>query len=299
MLVFAIAIVSGASGCSSTTAVRTGSAGASGDSGDSGAGASGGSGGGDSGDAATEDSGDAAAALGQAIHWKGACARLEDARSSALAFGAGEAFTVELWFEIEPTLERYQTLVQKGGAIAADPGWQFFLSRTVVPPTLSTPFALSYCVGDGAGAYGCASSGELTPGKYHLALVRSPGTGADASSATMTVFYLPPNASVHASATRTTPTSSWTTTLPFQISSCGSLTGTMDELRIWKTARTERELFAYASTPLDCRSEPDLVAYYDFEDLTRGTLQDCHATFDVPIVPGPLPDSWEPVPSPF
>ena len=90
-----------------------------------------------------------------------------------------------------------------------------------------------------------------------------------------------------------------TTTLPFQISSCGSLTGTMDELRIWKTARTERELFAYARTPLDCRSEPDLVAYYDFEDLTRGTLQDCHATFDAPIVPGPLPDSWEATTSPF
>jgi hypothetical protein len=174
------------------------------------------------------------------------------------------------------------------------------LNRTADPPTLSTPFGLSYCVSDGVGAYDCESVGELTPGKYHLALVRSPGTGADASSSTMTLFYLPPNATVHASATRTPPTSSWTTTLPFEISGCGSLlTGTMDEVRIWKTARTERELFANARTPLDCRNEPDLIAYYDFEDLTRGTLQDCHATFDVPIVAGALPDSWEPTPSPF
>jgi hypothetical protein len=206
---------------------------------------------------------------------------------------------VEVSFQIEPTTARWQGLVQKGGATPENPGWQFYLKRTQDPPDLSTPFSLSYCVQDGAGAHSCENLGELMPGKYHFALVRSPAAD-DASTATMSLFYLPENASVHVAQAFASAVSTWTTTEPFQISSCGDpLTGIMDEVRIWKTARTERELFTNAHIPLDCRNEPDLVAYYDFEDLTGTKLLDCHSTFDVPIVAGTLPDSWAPTVSPF
>jgi hypothetical protein len=242
---------------------------------------------------------DASAAFGQAIHWNGACATLEGALSSPLAFGNGEAFTVEVWFQIEPTTAKWQTLVHKGGTTVEAPGWQFFLGRNQDPPDLSTTFRLSSCVSDGTAAYDCDTLGELTPGRYHFALVRSPDA-ADASAAAMTLFYLPPNAGVHVSRTFIAATASWNTSLPFEISSCSEpLTGTMDELRIWKTARSERELFVNATTPLDCATEPDLLAYYDFEDLAQATLHECRRTFDVGIVPGALPESWAPTISPF
>eukprot|EP01135_Chromosphaera_perkinsii_P002200 Nk52_evm8s219 gene=Nk52_evmTU8s219 len=72
-----------------------------------------------------------------------------------------------------------------------------------------------------------------------------------------------------------------------------SFDGNMDEIRIWKTVRTEAEIKANYLTKLDPASEPNLVVYWTFDDgnaaqATDSTSNNFHGGFTAPTLDGVL-----------
>lgn len=50
--------------------------------------------------------------------------------------------------------------------------------------------------------------------------------------------------------------------------------GRIDEVRVWKSARTQAEIQSNITTCCDCQADPNLVAYWDFDDAAGTTLTD-------------------------
>jgi len=159
-------------------------------------------------------------------------------------------FTIETWVYV-PASPKYSinTLFSKNYPNLANPGYMFGFNNW-------NSTDLKLVLEDGVTAY--ASTKTVVAGQWnHVAVVIS-GNG------TICTFY------VNASAAGSFPVSfvGDASSIPATIGSMDlggsySLSGTLDEMRVWNVARTQQQLIDNLDNPL-IGNESGLVAYYDF-----------------------------------
>jgi hypothetical protein len=233
---------------------------------DSGVGGTGGAGGGSAGsdsgipvDAANND-------LGRAVRWFAACAELgADGKSTPTQFFT-EPFTVEMWLRIDAGTAPKQTLVYRGGVSTGSIGWSVLLDYQSRPGA----YRLELWGGFGTRAWSRTVDVGL---RYHVAVVRSV-VPAEAR------FYIMAKGELTHTEDTVPFNVSWPEVADLQIAGRGGLCdtalaiATIDELRIWSTARTRAEIDASIG-PLATCSDPALAAYYRFDDVPGSDFADC------------------------
>jgi hypothetical protein len=279
----------GSTGTAGSTAGATGTAGTAGS---PDAGVAGGNGADASGDVAPEAAVDVAAeapvpcpGAGKALHFEDDLAGAKTKSTQLLAdLGtdlpiADAARTIELWVYMEgaESWKSEHSLVEYGGqgrcqAFGIDGG-----DNGTKDPAQFDPFTFSSggpCTGD--------DNGNLSPapprtGWLHLAWVYDPKGGLAYGGMTglnfmFTVNGVPQNIPAKKQSGALLTLQTKVTIGSGQITDNG-FTGKMDELRMWKVARTAEEIAANYKLILK-GDEPGLVAYYHFDDGAGTTAKD-------------------------
>ncbi|MBM3883825.1 MAG: LamG domain-containing protein, partial [Verrucomicrobia bacterium] len=206
-----------------------------------------------------------ASASGFALEFDGVDDVLAIADSSTLDFGAGD-FTVEAWIFVDPgrtEASREYGVANKNTTYQQSPGWGFEISTHGVFPNYTAKF---YLTSQSAWCSTCAASTALTPGRwYHLAGVR---TGAQTS------LYV--NGNLAASTSLASAPLNVDNNQPLLIGrhSWGpAFPGTIDEVRVWRAARSEAELRAGLAVRLT-GGEANLAGDWNLEEGSGGQTVD-------------------------
>jgi len=159
-------------------------------------------------------------------------------------------FTIESWVKVPATPKAsINTIFSKNYPNHGTPGYSFAFNHWNTTNLFLT-------LEDGVGAI--SSNTPLTTGAWsHVAVVVS-GNG------TLGTFYLNGKAVGGGAVTLTNASAVNEFIGSMDASGSYSLSGTLDELRIWNVARTQQELLDNLDNPL-VGNETALVAYYDFD----------------------------------
>ena len=192
------------------------------------------------------------------VHFSGASQYVQVPSGPSLVIPNNDPFTIETWVNVDNFNSFYQTLVDKGNKYSG-PGYGLSLE--------DHHLILQYGV---AGAHTTGSS-NLTPGIwYHVAGVYD-GSGGK--------IYV--NGVLDGTLARPT-TNTADTMLSLKLGATGQgtdtpslywLAGRMDEVRIWRVARTQAEIQNAMNTRLT-GSEPGLAAYWRLDEGSGVTTLD-------------------------
>ncbi len=186
--------------------------------------------------------------FGNALAMNGS-GKIQFANQAQTAVGAN--FTVEAWVNVPSSASNIQTIVSNSSGIGQGPGFRFGIN--------------SWNTSDGkivfeGGSVFVGSTGAITKNVWqHVAVVVNGSTIA---------FYI--NGNLAGTATGSFPVLS-STVLTLGAFSDGQYlyNGTMDEVRLWNTVKTQQEILASMYTPL-AGTESNLVAYFNFNQGTPG-----------------------------
>ncbi|MBM3884024.1 MAG: hypothetical protein FJ387_30690, partial [Verrucomicrobia bacterium] len=177
--------------------------------------------------------------------------------SNTLDFGTVD-FTVEAWIWVDgakTAASRNYGVVNKNATYQQTPGWGIDLSTHGSFPNYTARF---YITSQSAWCSTCAGSAVLVPNRwYHLAGVRA---------GTQTAFYV--NGSLATVTTHAGAGLSVDNNEPLLIGwhSWGpAFPGAIDEVRVWRAARSQAELRANLAARLT-GGEPSLAGYWNFEE---------------------------------
>ena len=223
---------------------------------------------------------DASPDLGRALHWDSACATPSTASDRTVFSGA--AFTIELWLQTDAPAPMWQSVVFRGGnSENAASGWTLELTESG-----TDTHVLQFCGSNGTSQFACVTSSQsLAVGRpYHVAVVRLPpgrdcGAVGNGGCVKFYVAHGEGATRMHTESTKAFAVD-WPSAEPMHLGAgafdCGSyqLHADMDELRIWSSVRSLRELDAALSRAVAC-SESGLVSYHKFDEPSGDVLRDC------------------------
>jgi hypothetical protein len=235
------------------------------------------------------------AVFGGAVRFTTACAAAVDDLSAPVDFGAGEAFTVELWYQAD-RFEQFNLPIHKGGSSLNYPGWDI---------EVNAGGNLGFFATDGTTGTAALGTEPLLAGhRYHMAVTRD-GPMADVWLLDETTG----ETAHHSLASAVDVPLSWNSTNQLVIGGsstegldCVDYTfadGIIDEVRIWNVRRSPNELDGDYASPIACEA-PNLVAYYRFDEMDGALIDDCATSnIDLEIRTGVAPTDFAWVDSPF
>jgi len=234
--------------------------------------------------------------FGGAVRFSSACAGASDALSNVLEFGAGQSFTIELWYQAD-RFDQFNLPVHDGGSSLNYAGWDIEIDSTG---------GLGFYASDGAMIQSVAAVPQIIVlnHAYHMVATR------DGARAELWLLDATNGEKLHRSMSIVDnfPTS-WDNSLPFTVGGSATAVGNcvdytnadgiIDEVRVWNTVRSGIELDRDYDQPIACDT-PGLVAYSRLDEGNGAVLGDCSASqIHLDIVGGSAPTEYEWVTSPF
>ncbi|MEO0684567.1 MAG: LamG domain-containing protein, partial [Cyanobacteria bacterium J06649_11] len=177
--------------------------------------------------------------------------------------GSANAFTAELWFKLDTTVNSNEVLLRQQDGNGSGLAWLSYQSS-------------SGKLRSSIGGSNLLSENTVTTGVWHHAAVVYDGA----------TLYLYLDGNQEASDVRTLESSDGELILGNIKALTNSLDGQIDEVRIWETAKTEEEIQDSLYTKL-AGTEDGLVAYYNFDSDVDTTINDStNNGFDGTLVNG-------------